>query len=77
MTQQTATDRVRAALATRQSPARKDVEHALRETFGVSARIAKRFASEGYKALGVDDAGVDLSHLVERLRALESSINSK
>jgi hypothetical protein len=43
--------RVKAALATGAVPARKDVEHALRE-LGFSVRQAKRFCSGGLAALG-------------------------
>lgn len=71
----TATERVRAAIIAGKAPARKDVEHALRATLGLSARQAKRFASEGCRALG-NSAEDDLAELVERMKALESIVKS-
>lgn len=67
-----ATARVRAAIAKGSPPQRRDLEHALREAFGLSARKAKRFVATGARALGSEDDG--LSELTERLAALERSL---
>ena len=70
-----AAERVRAAITGGIPPARKDVEHALRECFGLSARQARRFAAEGAKALGADDS-LNLSEFADRLARLEKSMSS-
>lgn len=68
--QVTATERVRSAIAAGNAPGRKDIERALRESFGLSARAAKKFAAQGCRALGsAEDEG--LEELMERLKALE------
>jgi hypothetical protein len=69
----TATERVTAALASGQIPCRRDVEHSLRECWNISSRQAKRFASEGVKALGHDEA----AEMLERIRSLELAIQPK
>jgi hypothetical protein len=66
----TATERVAAAITAGQVPARKDVEHSLRDCWNLSARQAKRFASEGAKAFSTDDN----ADMLERLRSLELAI---
>jgi BMFP domain-containing protein YqiC len=67
-----AVTRVRAALAANVPPARKDVERALRDCLGLSARQAKRFAAQGAKALGASDGDDEASNLLQRVKALES-----
>jgi hypothetical protein len=73
MSEATATERVRAAIASGAPPDRKSIEHALRETFGISARQAKRFAAEGAKALGASETP-DVSDVADRLAALERAM---
>lgn len=69
MDAESATDRVRAALAAGQAPARKDVEHSLREMWGARTRQARRFAAEGIKGLQ-DDGAVELLERLERLEKI-------
>lgn len=66
-----AADKVREAIAAKRPPDRKALEHALRECFGMTARQAKRFASQGTRALGVDDEAEEME---ERLAALEKAL---
>lgn len=77
MSTETASDRVRQALQAGTAPARRDIERALRDVLGLSARQARRFAAEGCKSLV---AGGDVSdaneEILERLRALESSMRA-
>ena len=67
---------MKAALQAGQPPTRRDVERALRETFGLSARLAKRFAAQGAKALNAGDDGADMVEIIERLKALEEKVRS-
>jgi len=53
---ESATDRVRAALASGQAPARKDWSHWLRESLGMSKARAEKYAAAFVRAgLVVDD----------------------
>lgn len=67
-----AASRVRAALAAKLPPARKDVERALRDSLGLTARQAKRFASQGAKAIGSADDSMD--EVLQRVRQLEARL---
>lgn len=73
---ETATERVRQAIAAGRAPGRKDVEHALREVFGLSARVAKRFAAEGSKALSAVDEVTDTDDLRAQVSRLTELVNS-
>lgn len=63
--------KVREAIEAKRAPDRKTLEHALREALGLTARQAKRFASEGARALGVDHEAEEME---ERLAALEKML---
>ena len=64
-----AVSRVRAAIAEKRAPIRKDLEHALREAFGLSSRQAKGFVSRGADAIGSEPG--DVGEITERLQELE------
>jgi hypothetical protein len=66
-----ATAAVRAAIAAGHAPKRRDIEHAVRAVFGLSARQARRFAAEGVKAFGAGEEAADMRDLVDRIKALE------
>jgi len=65
----TATERVRTAFAARQAPSRRDYERALRDQFGMPARLARRVASETMRMLRVPDdvAMLELAESVAEL----------
>jgi hypothetical protein len=70
---ETATQRVAAALTSRQTPPRRDIERSLRDMWGLSSRQAKRFAAEGVKALGLTDE----DDMLDRVKQLELAIRDK
>jgi hypothetical protein len=72
--EESAAERVRAAIAKGASPSRRDLEHALRESLGLSARQAKRFSAVGARAFGEESAS---DELISRLAALEAVIAGK
>lgn len=69
---ESATDRVRACLAAGQAPTRKDIEHSMREAWGLSARKARALAAALTPVLGAVDDGAD--ELRERLERLERAL---
>lgn len=73
---ETATDRVRAALAAGQAPARKDWSHYLRESLGMSKSRSERYAACFARAGLVEDvapADAETIAAAERLLKLVSS----
>lgn len=73
MTEGTATESVRAALAAGTTPSKRELEHALRDCLGLSARQARKLLAKGYAGIASEAAAAD-AELFDALQAVESRL---